>query len=320
MSEVRIFVVRHNRRFEGFMVVAILAVIGLVVNQALAKSQLWLALLATTIPIGIGLASLLRAFYSRPAVLTVDGHGLALTAGSGQDRQEPWRLPWSAIRAVQLIQSPLGDRLVFLANSSRHDVIVRQTIPEWKLERQEEFLSILADRGLSPVSSPEAEGSEAQSFEMAQITIFSTPMVAFLVFGLVLVTILNAIQRKWVVLVVNAGVSLFMAQNFLSPARSRTRLDLSEDAITLRLLMPEGVLGALRVRPRMKEEVLWTLAWSELRRVRLGRQEDFGPGLWLELETDHTTVRTLYSKEDPPPDRSALRAQFSSRSFPVELV
>ncbi|RYG65881.1 hypothetical protein EON77_18035 [bacterium] len=190
----------------------------------------------------------------------------------------------------------------------------------WRLERQSELFAALSARGLAPVRDPEAEG-EMQSFFLNDGNApFTTRRVTGILLAiLTMVVLLETLSRRWDRLATNSIFTLIMGVPFLGVARSVRRLDLSDEAVSLRSISPQGLRALLHLDANVKNETLWTLAWGSLRSVRVSPNEGRVGDLWLVLEADHAQYQARYrSAHGTIDDPDELGRLFAARGFPIE--
>ncbi|RYG32094.1 hypothetical protein EON81_21445 [bacterium] len=224
---------------------------------------------------------------------------------------------------MALVHGLYGDELVIVATGTRKTVTISSPLLGWTLDEPDRLFAELKARGFDPHQDAEASGNGIQRFPVngqtelfaARTTIFWTVVV------LALISILEILTHRWDRLVFHSIITVLFAHPLANATRTANRLDISETAITLRQISPQGFLAAFRPHPQLEEKTAWTMNWTSLRRVRLGRREGQGPDLWLELETDYSRPTLPYRGANGSIDRAdALRRVFNAHGFPVELV
>lgn len=281
------------------------------------------AFLLVGMPLLLAGGFIAKSLLSRPASLKLDEEGLELSEGNALVRPQGWRLSWEQIESTAFVHGLYGDELVVVAAGRRETVTIRSPLLGWTLDQPDRLFAELKVHGLSPRRDTEASGEGVQRFPVeGQTGLFAARKTVFwALIILALISTLEILTHRWNRLIPHAIITAFFAYSLASATRTATRLDISDTAITLRQISPRGFLSAFRPHPQLEEKTVWTMDWTSLRRVRLGRKEGKGLDLWLELEADHSKPSLRYRDASGSIERAdALRRVFNAHGFPVELV
>ncbi len=268
-----------------------------------------------------------------PSALLLDDDALTFRAGGALTGERGWRVPWREIRAVAVVAEDAGDTLVVFAGRKVYRVVLAPKGSPGPILDRGGLLAALARRGraarlpadLPPEGErfPLSEGKEARTARRLIYWQFASyPLIGFA----------SSFRSPWPVPLLWIGPGLWLlAGTFLSRGISRT-LVANDGGLLLRrghdpnwLRLARLVARLRRKAPPPAETTVWTLAWSELDRVRLGlvrggdaRERD--EGRLIEFATPVAIRRLGYESElkGVLEGRERLVPLLNARGLPIE--